>query len=130
MKKYICRGIKPVSLFILFSFYGNAQKMKCSDFRVGQFEYSEPAYSDWKVTRTDSIQIEINSEIGVEIRGTIKWISDCEYVLKYTEIINAEGKDIINKAVEVQIINTTPKGYIFRSKSYGVEIESEMIKIK
>lgn len=129
MQKYICKGIKPVALWILFSFYGNVQEMKCSDFKVGQFEYSEPAYSDWKVTRTDSTQIEINSKIGVEIRGAIKWISDCEYVLTYKEIMNAEGKDFINKAVEVKIIKTTPKGYFFQSKSYGVEIESEMIKI-
>ena len=130
MKKYICRVIKPVSLFILFSFYGNAQKMKCSDFRVGQFEYSEPSYLGWITTRTNSLQTDINQGIGVEMRGTIKWVSDCEYVLTYTEIINPEGKNLINKKVEVQIINRTPKGYIFRSKSDGVEIESEMIKIK
>ncbi len=116
-------------LITLFSI-GYSQNNQCSDFKTGKFEYTNPNYSEWKVIRTDSTQTEINSKTGIELKATIIWKSDCEYVLTYEKITNSDLKDLIGKKVFVEILEIQNQKFKYHSKLETVEITSEMIKVE
>jgi hypothetical protein len=107
-----------------------AQKKQCSDFKIGKFEYTNPKYSEWKVVRTDSTQTEINSKNGVELKATIIWKSDCEYVLTYEKVINTDRKNLIGKQVFVEIIEIQNQKFKYHSKLDTMELTSEMMKVE
>ncbi len=119
-------------IILLLTLSCSAQEKKCADFKVGKFEYSDPRFSEWKVSRTDSTQTEINTKSGIEIYSSIKWKSDCEYVLTYKKVLNSgtDTNDIIGKTIEVEIVETTPDSYTCKSKSDVMDLELEMVRIK
>ncbi|WP_218841465.1 hypothetical protein [Winogradskyella costae] len=80
--------------------------------------------------RTDNLQIEINSETGVEIYTKIEWKSDCEYVMTYEKILN-HPKDIssvIGKKIFVEILETNGNKIKVRAKSDSMDEKIEFIK--
>ncbi|NDP28095.1 MAG: hypothetical protein GZ087_11815 [Flavobacterium sp.] len=107
-----------------------SQKKQCSDFKTGKFEYTDPKYSEWRVVRIDSTQTEINSKNGIELKATILWKSDCEYILTYEKITNTDLKDLIGKKVFVEILEIQKQKFKYYSKMEAFEITSEMIKVK
>lgn len=120
--------ILSLSTLTLFS-----QNSSCLDFKIGEFKFLNPNYSEWTITRNDSIQTEINSKTGVEIRSLIKWQSDCVYTLTCKSISKPELKNAIGKVFEISIIKTHNNGYTCISKSNDIQLqdlELEMIKIK
>lgn len=113
----------------LFNF---GQDKTCQDFKIGNFEFANPLYSDWKITRTDSTQIETNSKTGLVIQSDIKWSSACKYVLICKTISNPKLQKAIGKVFEVEIIETFTDRYICLSKSNEVQPEDlklEMVKV-
>jgi hypothetical protein len=118
-----------IFLITLFTI-GYSQTNKCSDFKIGKFEYTNPKYSEWKVIRTDSTQTEINSKNGIELKASIKWKSDCEYILTYEIIKNSDQKDLIGKKVLVEIFEIQNNKLKYNSKLDNLELTSEMIKIE
>lgn len=126
---------KKVSLFVttllISSISCFAQDTKCTDFKVGTFEYSDPRFSEWKVSRTDTLQIEKSTVSGVEIYSSIKWISDCNYILTYKKVLNTDvdPSDFIGKTIEVKIIKTESDRYTCHSKSDVMDLEIEMVKV-
>ncbi|MCF1193120.1 hypothetical protein LRR18_16145 [Mangrovimonas sp. AS39] len=117
-------------LILNLTLSGCAQEKKCTDFKVGKFEYANPEFSEWKVTRTDSTQVEISSKSGIEIYGKIKWENDCEYSITYEKILNTEFKDMIGKTINAKIIKTYPDRYVCVSKNDSIELELEMVKVE
>jgi len=117
-------------VILLITLYSCSQEKKCTDFKVGKFVYSDPNYSEWKVNRTDSTQTEISTKSGIEIYSSIKWISDCKYILTYQKVLNSEVKNIIGKTIEVEIIKTKLDRYTCKSKSDAIDLELEVVKIK
>ncbi len=123
---------KIITLFTFFLILNSwAQKIECSDYRIGTFEYSNPKYSNWTVIRTDSTQTEISKKSGVEIYGSIKWKSDCEYVLTYDTVVNSISDDLVGKIINIEITDRQKNKYKCRSVSDdGVVLDFEMIKIE
>lgn len=125
MKKIIYTFFLITSITI-----GYSQRKQCSDFKTGKFEYTDPKYSEWKVVRTDSTQTEINTKNGIELKATIIWKSDCEYVLTYEKVINLDRKDFIGKKVFVEIIEIQNQKFKYYSKLDTMELTSEMMKVE
>lgn len=118
-------------LFFLLTFISFAQEKKCSEFKIGKYEYSNPKYSEWKIIRTDSTQIEISKKTGVKITSSIEWKSDCEFTLTCDKIQNSNLKDAVGKTVNVKIVETLPNSYmcISQSQDFNFNLELEVLKI-
>lgn len=93
-------------------------KKKCSDFRKGKFNYVSKNRLEL-ITRTDSTQVEVNPVSKVEIHSSISWISDCEYVMTYENILNypQDIKHMIGQKINIKIISINPNGYKVQAKS-------------
>ncbi|MEZ4803007.1 MAG: hypothetical protein R2797_09565 [Gelidibacter sp.] len=119
-------------IILLLTLNCSAQEKNCAKFKVGKFEYSDPRFSEWRVSRTDSTQTEISTKSGTEIFSSIEWKSECEYVLTYRKVVNSgtDTNDIIGKTIEVEIVETKSDRYICKSKSDVMDLELEMIRLK
>ncbi|WP_345170424.1 hypothetical protein [Algibacter aquimarinus] len=107
------------------------QEKKCSDFKVGDFKYSNPEYSEWIINRTDSTQIETSTKTGIKIFSSVDWKSDCEYILTSYKVLNSDAKNIVGSIFHVEIIKTLADSYICISKNDAIDdMVLEMIKIK
>lgn len=110
IKKYLLVFIP----FLLTSCYN--QDRNCTDFKTGKFQ-SEIIIDDvtHKSTfeRNDSIQIETYK--GVIDTFNIRWINDCEYVMK-----NSNPKNMVEKkAVSMKILTTKDNSYTFEYNYIG-----------
>lgn len=104
MKKIL---ILPL-LLILISCY-NAEH-NCKDFKTGKFQFEFEIDGIKKTTvfeRNDSIEIETFE--GKTDTSSIRWVSDCEYVLQKIHPKNMEEK----KAINMKILTTSKKSYTF-----------------
>ncbi|WP_298556742.1 hypothetical protein [uncultured Algibacter sp.] len=110
-----------------------SQNIDCSSFKIGEFKYVNPKYSEWKITRTDSLQIEISSKTGIEIHSLVNWKSDCEYVLTCTKVLYSNPENILGQIFTVFITETYSDRYRCISKNTDTKIqdlELEIIKVK
>lgn len=122
---------KTFLLIILGTILNNCnQPINCTSFKVGKFIYADESFPD-KITRNDTLQIEINPNTGIEIHTSIDWKSECEYELTYIKILNGEDylKDLIGQKINVTIIQTTSKGYIGQVSSKRLDRKVEFVKI-
>lgn len=76
------------------------------------------------------MQIEINSETGVEIYTRIEWKTDCEYVMTYEKILNypKDVSSVIGKKIYVKILETNGNRIKVRAKSDVMDEKIELIK--
>ncbi|WP_320815035.1 DNA topoisomerase IV [Flavobacterium sp.] len=100
--------------FLMTSCY--EQERNCSDFKTGTFE-SEIIIDEVKHTstfeRNDSIQIETYK--GVTDTFNIRWINDCEYIIKNSNPKNMAEK----KSVSMKILTTKDNTYFFEYNYVG-----------
>jgi len=115
-------------LIFIISISTYSQNKECSNFKVGNFRYSHPEYSKYKVVRTENLQIETDTITGFKVKGTIKWISDCEYELIYSEISDSRFNAIIGQKVTAFITNIDGNKIICKSECMGIKLDMEMIK--
>jgi hypothetical protein len=95
-------------LFTLISCYN--QERNCKDFKTGKF-ISETIIKGKKYEtsfeRNDSIQIEkFDNKIDT---FSVRWINDCEYIMKNNRPKNREER----KSISIRILNTKGKTYTF-----------------
>ena len=88
----------------------------CTDFKTGKFT-SEITLNEETITstfeRNDSIQIETFK--GVVDTFSVRWINDCEYVIK-----NKKPKNMLEKkAVSIKILSTNEDSYTFEYNYVG-----------
>ena len=88
----------------------------CTDFKTGKFT-SEITLNEETITstfeRNDSIQIETFK--GVIDTFSVRWINDCEYVIK-----NKKPKNMLEKkAVSIKILSTNEDSYTFEYNYVG-----------
>jgi len=100
-----------IPLFFLFSCY--EAERNCKQFREGTFEFKTLVGDSIETTlfyRNDSIEIEKYK--GVTDTASIRWINDCEYVLKSLspESISEE------KQMHFKILSTRDNTYRFEYK--------------
>jgi hypothetical protein len=119
-----------ITLLILFlTFISCGQEKKCSDFKTGEFIYVNKIRPE-KIVRTDSLQIETNSETGVIIHSSIKWTSECNYIMTYEKILNypEDVSHMIGQKIYVEIIETKGNKVKVHTKSERIDNKIEFIK--
>jgi hypothetical protein len=95
-------------LLLLMSCY-NVER-NCKDFKTGKFKFEYEVDGVKKTTvfeRKDSIEIETFE--GKTDTSSIRWVSDCEYILRKIHPKNM----VEEKAITMKILTTTKNSYIF-----------------
>ena len=94
----------------------------CTDFKTGTFEFEAVSGTEMfttRIVRNDSIEIEYyNEKVDTAL---IRWINDCEYVLRKLNPRNMAEK----KAIQIKILTTTDNGYSFEFKEVGKSTRSK-----
>lgn len=112
-------SIYRLLIFILFfvlleSCY--APEQNCQDFQQGVFEFEALVEGELKKTRfVRKKDIEIEYYEGKADTASIRWINDCEYILKN---INPENRDAKN-AMHFKILTTKKNQYTFEYSLVG-----------
>ena len=95
-------------LLLLMSCY-NVER-NCKDFKTGKFKFEHEVDGVKKTTvfeRRDSIEIETFE--GKTDTSSVRWVSDCEYILRKIHPKNMAEK----KAITMKILTTSKNSYIF-----------------
>jgi hypothetical protein len=90
----------------------------CKDFKTGKFKFEHEVDGVKKTTffeRNDSIEIETFE--GKTDTATVRWISDCEYVLRKKHPKNNQEKS----AISMKILTTSKNSYTFEFGMVGIE---------
>lgn len=108
---------KTVALLSILSFVScyNAER-KCKDFKTGKFKFEYEVDGVKKTTlfeRNDSIEIETFE--GKTDTATIRWVNDCEYILKKLHPKNRAEE----KAIGMKILTTSENSYTFEFGMVG-----------
>jgi hypothetical protein len=114
-------------IFLLLNVNIYSQEKKCSDYKIGKFTYTNPLYKNWKVLRNETEQIETDKVNKIELRASIDWVTDCEYILTYTKFNNSENHPIVGQKINVKIIKVRDESVICESESLGAKLELEMV---
>ncbi|MCL6460360.1 hypothetical protein SAMN05444372_104105 [Flavobacterium micromati] len=102
------------AFLLLFSCYD--KERSCKDFKTGKFKFEHEVEGVVKTTvfeRNDSIEIETFE--GKIDTASIRWISDCEYVLLKLHPKNMAEE----KAIGMKILTTTKNSYTFEFGMVG-----------
>jgi len=105
-------------VFTVFAFLSgcyNAER-NCDDFKAGTFEFEAVVGSEVLTTRfvrNDSIEIDYFR--GKSDTSSIRWINDCEYIVKK---INPKNR-AEEKAIHMKILSTTANTYLFEYNIVG-----------
>jgi len=111
MKKLIL-----IPLLLLFISCYNVER-DCKDFRTGKFSFEYEVDGVKKTTvfeRNDSLEIETYD--GKTDTASIRWINDCEYILKKLHPKNMAEE----KSIEMKILTTSENTYTFEFGMVGV----------
>ena len=101
-------------LLLLLSCYNNERN--CKDFKTGKFSFEYEVDGVKKTTlfeRNDKIEIETFE--GKTDTASIRWISDCEYVLQKLHPKNMAEE----KAIGMKILTTSKNSYTFEFGMIG-----------
>lgn len=115
-------------IFLLFNLNTYSQEKKCSDYKVGKFTYTNPLYKNWKVFRSETEQIETDEVKKIELRASVNWVSDCEYILIYTKFNDSEKHSIVGQKINVKIIKVGNESVICESDGLGTKLEMVLEK--
>ena len=88
----------------------------CSDFKTGKFSFATTINGEEKKTifyRTEAI--EVDEFEGKKDSSSIRWINDCEYVLKNLHPKNKAEE----KSIHIKILTTTDSSYTFEYNAIG-----------
>jgi len=115
--------MKKVTLLSAFSLLlascFNQPERNCTDFKTGKFKVEFEVKGQKHTTlleRNDSIQIE--SYQGKTDTASVRWVSDCEYIVK-----NLHPKNMAEqKAYAIKILSTSKNSYTFE---FG-EVDSDV----
>lgn len=103
------RKIILLPLLLIFASCYKAEH-NCKDFKTGKFRFEYEVNGVKKVTlfeRNDSIEIETFE--GKTDTASIRWVNDCEYILKKIHPKNMAEE----KAIDMNILSTSGKTYTF-----------------
>lgn len=88
----------------------SSKERHCKDFKTGTFEFTQVVNGkklSSTFVRTDSIQIETFN--GKTDTATVRWVNDCEFILRKLHPKNMEEQ----KAISMIIITTKDNSYTF-----------------
>ena len=116
MKKII---LLPLFLLLISCYEG---ERSCKDFKTGKFKFEHDVDGVKKTTffeRNDSIEIETYE--GKTDSASIRWVSDCEYILQK---INPKNKAEA-QAIGMKILTTTKNSYTFEFGMVGSDAKQK-----
>lgn len=109
---------KIIPLLIALAFVSCLQQaeLNCSDFKTGKFRFDYKINGVTKTTffeRTEKLEIETFE--GKTDTASVRWVSDCEYILQKLHPKNIQEK----KAINMRILTTSKKSYTFEFGMVG-----------
>lgn len=107
--------ILPLILLLLLTSCYDRER-NCNDFQTGKFRFEYEIDGVKKITlfeRKDNIEIE-NFEGKIDT-ASIRWINDCEYILKKLHPKNMQEQ----KAIHMKILTTEKNSYNFEFSIVG-----------
>jgi hypothetical protein len=108
---------KIIALLSILSFVSCYHpERNCKDFKTGKFKFEYEVDGVKKTTlfeRNDSIEIETFE--GKTDTATIRWVNDCEYILKKLHPKNRAEE----KAIGMKILTTSENSYTFEFGMIG-----------
>ncbi len=119
------KTLSLLSILLLVSCYNTEHN--CKDFKTGKFKFELTIDGVKKTTffeRNDSI--EIATFEGKTDTSTVRWISDCEYVLRKKHPKNNQEKN----AISMKILTTSKNSYTFEFGMVGVDAKQRGTVIK
>ncbi len=112
--------VRPVFVLILvLVIQYNCQQhpqRNCADFKTGKYSFSTLVDGDTLTTvflRDKDIEIEYFN--GKQDTSSVRWINDCEYILKKQNPKNRAEE----KSVHIKILTTTDSSYTFEFSAVG-----------
>lgn len=103
-------------LIILLASCQESPERNCSEFKTGTFTFTSIVDGDSLTTtfvREGDIEIDyFKSKVDT---SSVRWINDCEYILKQ---INPKNKQE-EKSIHIKILTTTDSSYTFEFNSVG-----------
>ncbi|WP_394748718.1 DNA topoisomerase IV [Spongiimicrobium salis] len=99
----------------------------CTDFKTGAFSFTTTLNGEEKTTtftRTENTQIEIFEQ--QRDTSSIRWINDCEYIVKNLHPKNSAEE----QPIHIKILSTTANSYTFEYSIVGESKKSRGTAIK
>jgi len=104
-----------IPILVLFGCSEPPQR-NCQNFRTGEFKFTTRIGSDEKTTtfrRTEDTEVDFFE--GKQDTSSVRWINDCEYILKNTNPKNKAEE----KSIHIKILTTTDSSYTFEYNAIG-----------
>jgi hypothetical protein len=119
MKRFL-----PLLLVILLTSCFETAERNCLDFKTGtfEFEYSiDGVEKTGRFVRTENLNIDYYE--GKADSSSIRWINDCEFILKKINPTRISEKDPIH----MKILSTTEDSYTFEYKLAIKKLNREVL---
>ncbi len=117
------RSLK-INLLLFFLFSCSFPEKNCEKFKIGNFEFKTEIDGTEYISyfqRTDSTEIEIFN--GVTDTSSVRWVSDCEFILK-----NVNPKKS-KKSITMKILSTENDSYTFEYSIVGDDSNKKRGKV-
>ncbi len=119
LSPYLATMIKSVPvLLVLFACFSCQQppNRNCTDFKTGEFSFTTTIDGKEKTTTFQRYENrEVDFFEGHRDTSSIRWINDCEYVLKN---LNPKNK-AEEKSIHIKILTTSDSSYTFEYNAIG-----------
>lgn len=117
-------------LLLVISFSSCAPERDCADLKIGKFRYTKPDLPIL-IIRSESMQIETNTENNVIIKTAIAWTSECSYILTYTDIQNypTDISHLIGTKIYCEVLETSGDRTSIHAKSDTIDEQIELRKV-
>ncbi len=107
--------MRPILLLLLFFSFTNCYKVErnCTDYKTGTFEFkyiTDGIEKTGKLIRTETLSISYYE--GKIDSSSVRWINDCEFILKTINPKSITEKDPLH----MKILSTTENSYTFEYK--------------
>ncbi|WP_326277294.1 DNA topoisomerase IV [Flagellimonas halotolerans] len=103
-------------MILLFLACGQPPQRNCNDFKTGKFSFTAIINGEEKKTTFNrTTDLEVDEFEGETDSSSVRWINDCEYVLKN---LNPKNK-AEEKPIHIKILTTTESSYTFEYSVVG-----------
>lgn len=112
MMKYLFFGL----IVLFFIACGQPPQRNCEDFKTGEFKFTATINGEEKTTTFHrTLELEVDEFEGKKDSSSIRWINDCEYILKN---LNPKNK-AEEQPIHIKILTTTASSYTFEYNVVG-----------
>lgn len=113
---YMTKHLFSAVISLIFVACGQPPQRNCKDFKTGNFTFTATVNGEEKKTTfSRTLELEVDEYEGKVDSSSIRWINDCEYVLKN---LNPKNK-AEEKPIHIKILTTTESSYTFEYNVVG-----------